>query len=202
MNARHKKVQTAPNSVRIIAGQWRGRRVPVLNSEGLRPTTDRVRERLFNWLMHDVAGARCLDLFAGSGALGLECLSRGAAFVQFVESDKRIAQNLRVSVNLLSQGDATDTNAHIHESHGVHFLKQVSQPFDIVFLDPPFQSDLLVSCIDALQQYNCLTDNALVYIEQAAKTDLPKLPEGWEIHREGTTGQSRYALALCSRNTV
>lgn len=201
MKSRSKNTQSAPNSVRIIAGQWRGRRVPVLSRDGLRPTTDRVRERLFNWLMHDIAGARCLDLFAGTGALGLECLSRGARSVQFVEADKQVAQTLRESLALL----ATDNNSEfveVEESNGIHFLSRVTEPYDIVFLDPPFQSDLLAQSIAALSRYACLAEGALVYIEQAAKTDLVELPKDWKVYREGQTGQSRYALALYSPNEL
>jgi len=102
--------------------------------------------------------------------------------------------------NTPSSGDSGAVN--ITQSHGLHFLNQVTEPFDLVFLDPPFQSDLLVSCIQALQENDCLADGALVYMVFAAKTDLPILPKSWEIHRQGSTGQSRYALALSSRNTV
>lgn len=198
MKSRSKNPQAAPNSVRIIAGQWRGRRIPVLSRDGLRPTTDRVRERLFNWLMHDIAGARCLDLFAGTGALGLECLSRGASFVQFVEADKRVAKTLGESLALLANG----SNSEVEECNAIDFLNRQSGLYDIVFLDPPFQSDLLAQSIAAISQPGCLADGALIYIEQAAKTDLVELPKNWQVYREGQTGQSRYALALYSPNAL
>jgi 16S rRNA (guanine966-N2)-methyltransferase len=178
------------NTIRIIAGQWRARRLPVLEHDGLRPSTDRVRETLFNWLMHDIGGARCLDLFAGSGALGLECLSRGAESALFVESNKRVAsqleQNLQ-SLNALESGEVLSQNA-------LNLVRQqASKPFDLIFLDPPFESDLLTQVMPLLNENGWLADNALIYVEQPSKQDPYETP-GWTVYKEGKAGYSRYTL--------
>lgn len=179
------------NTIRLISGQWRGRRLPVLDSDGLRPTTDRVRETLFNWLMHDVSGANCLDLFAGSGALGLECLSRGAARVEFVESNKAVCETLRSNLFSLEVG----RKASLHCDDGLAFLNhQPVEPFDLVFLDPPFSSNLIEPAMTLLVANDWLAESALVYVEQSSTRDDPRVPETWSIHREGKAGQSRYWL--------
>ena len=178
------------NSIRIIAGQWRARRLPVLEHDGLRPSTDRVRETLFNWLMHDVSGARCLDLFAGSGALGLECLSRGAESVLFVESDRRVAAQLQQNLQALSaleSGEVLNQNALNVVRH------QALKPFDLVFLDPPFDSDLLSQVMPLLHGNGWLAEGALIYVEQPSKQDPYPTPD-WQIYKEGKAGYSRYTL--------
>lgn len=178
------------NTIRIIAGQWRGRRLPVLDHDGLRPSTDRVRETLFNWLMHDISSARCLDLFAGSGALGLECLSRGADSVVFVESNKRVAEQLQQnlqSLQALDKGDVINQNA-------LNTVRQQAKaPFDLVFLDPPFDSDLLSQVMPLLNDNGWLADNALIYVEQPSKQDPYPTPD-WAVYKEGKAGHSRYTL--------
>lgn len=178
------------NTIRIIAGQWRGRRLPVLDHDGLRPSTDRVRETLFNWLMHDISSARCLDLFAGSGALGLECLSRGADSVVFVESNKRVAEQLQQnlqSLQALDKGDVINQNA-------LNTVRQQAKaPFDLVFLDPPFDSDLLSQVMPLLNDNGWLADNALIYVEQPSKQDPYPTPD-WTVYKEGKAGHSRYTL--------
>ena len=180
------------NTIRIIAGQWRGRRLPVLDSQGLRPSTDRVRETLFNWLMHEVPGARCLDLFAGTGALGLECLSRGAEFVQFVELNKAVAQQL--SENLVQLAVSADS-ACCTLADGLRFVStKPSDAFDLVFLDPPFADSLLASAISCLSGNGWLAPGALVYIEQSSKHSIESLPPEWTLYREGRAGQSHYSV--------
>ncbi len=178
------------NTIRIIAGKWRGRRLPVLDSLGLRPTTDRVRETLFNWLMHDVPSARCLDLFAGSGALGLECLSRGAASVAFVEADKRVAASLVANLGTLGSSDASVTVGSALR----YLTKPPKSPFDLVFLDPPYQSDLLAPALDLLSEQAWLAERALVYVEQSSAETPVNIPEDWFEHRSGRAGQSRFSL--------
>lgn len=186
--------RTKSNSIRIIAGSWRGRRVSVLDSEGLRPTTSRVRETLFNWLMHDVAGATCLDLFSGSGVLGFECLSRGAGFVDFVESDSAAAQNIQSNISLFLTGDE-QSKVNVNRQDALRFLKEKKDKrYDIVFVDPPFQSSLAVQSLSLLSELGCLNDNALVYIEQDSNHDRLQAPKGWQLHREGQAGQSAYQL--------
>ena len=182
------------NQIRIIAGEWRGRKLPVIDLPGLRPTTDRVRETLFNWLMHDVAGARCLDLFAGSGALGLECLSRGAKFVQFVESNRQAAQALQSSLTRLDSNETSDRYS-ISLNQAERFLSvPPAAPFDLIFLDPPFASDALVHVSVALQESAWLAPQAKIYIEQSARAEPTALPSGWSELRSGSAGESRYAL--------
>jgi len=183
------------NSIRIISGSWRGRRLPVLDSDGLRPTTDRVRETLFNWLMHDVNGANCLDLFAGSGALGLECLSRGAEFVQFVEANAKVAASLSANLNTLLSDKA---RADVSQQDALNFLKSnQGKRYDVVFLDPPFQSELAVQAIKLLLDNNWLGEKALVYLEQDSNLDVINVPEQWQVYRQGSAGQSRYAVYIC-----
>jgi len=185
------------NSIRIIAGTWRGRRLPVLDSEGLRPTTDRVRETIFNWMMHDIHGANCLDLFAGSGALGFECLSRGAKFVQFVESQHKVMTSLSDNVSsLLSSADGLRANIVCQDA--LSFLSSVNHKrYDIVFIDPPFQSNLAVQAVQLLVNNNWLNDNALVYLEKDSKLDAIEVPSSWKVYRQGSAGQSNYTLYSC-----
>lgn len=183
------------NSIRIISGSWRGRRLPVLDSDGLRPTTDRVRETLFNWLMHDVNGANCLDLFAGSGALGLECLSRGAEFVQFVEANAKVAASLSANLNTLLSDKA---RADVSQQDALNFLKSnQGKRYDVVFLDPPFQSELAVQAIKLLLDNNWFGEKALVYLEQDSNFDVINVPEQWQVYRQGSAGQSRYTVYIC-----
>jgi 16S rRNA (guanine966-N2)-methyltransferase len=183
-----------PGEVRIIAGAWRGRRVPVVAAVGLRPTGDRIRETLFNWLAPVIEGARCLDLFAGTGALGLEALSRGAAAVVFVERAPAAAAALEASLRKLGgeRGRVIATDA-------LRFLDGPSQRFDIVFLDPPFgEADLGKLC--TLLAGGWLAGGARVYLEMPRAQALPGLPPGWEVLREKTAGQVRFALAQAAQS--
>ena len=185
------KQRAKTNSIRIISGQWRGRRLPVLDVEGLRPSTDRVRETLFNWLMHDVSGARCLDLFAGTGSLGLECLSRGAASAVFVESDRKVAAQLQKNLQTLGSDDTGEVSVQ----SAISFLGQPARSqFDLIFLDPPFGSDLLAKVMPLLSENGWLADGALVYVEQASKKDPEATPQGWQTYKEGKAGYCRYSV--------
>ncbi|MFT6723260.1 MAG: 16S rRNA (guanine966-N2)-methyltransferase [Arenicella sp.] len=185
------KQRAKTNSIRIIAGRWRGRPLPVLDIDGLRPSTDRIRETLFNWLMHDISGARCLDLFAGSGALGLECLSRGAESSVFVESDRRIAAQLQQNLHTLDTLD----NGEVVVQCAINFLRHpASRQFDLVFLDPPFESNLLVQAMPLLVDNGWLADGALVYVEQASKKDPEVVPQQWRQYKEGKAGYCRYSV--------
>lgn len=176
--------------MRIIGGSWRGRRLPVSSEASVRPTGDRVRETLFNWLAPVIPGMRCLDLFAGTGALGIEALSRGAAEVCFVEREPRIAQLIEASLQRLGTHDA-----RVVVADALRFLRGVPQPFDLVFLDPPFgEVDLTGLC--TLLCGGWLTGKARVYLELPRGQTLPVLPQGWELLRESTAGQVRFALAL------
>lgn len=177
-----------PGTLRIIGGKWRGRRFEVSDQAGLRPTPDRVRETLFNWLQPTIAGARCLDLFAGSGALALEALSRGAAEVVAVEHNPTAHQMLRAATARL---EATGLVAL--QADALAFLAGSPQPFDVVFVDPPFDSDLLIHVPELLEQ-GWLARPAWVYLECAPGQDQAPLPESWEILRHKRAGDVVYRL--------
>jgi 16S rRNA (guanine966-N2)-methyltransferase len=184
--------QTA-NQVRIIAGTWRGRRLSFAPVPGLRPTPDRVRETLFNWLAPVIRGARCLDLYAGSGALGLEAASRGAAEVVLVDNDRQVVAALGRQLETLGAHQVRVVQAEVLE-----WLFGPSSTFDIVFLDPPFRRGMLHPCIQQLAGRGWLSDQARVYIE-AEKGLVPELPENWELLRSKAAGQVGYHLAVCRR---
>lgn len=163
------------------------------DADGLRPSTDRVRETLFNWLMHDLAGAHCLDLFAGSGALGFECLSRGAASVDFVEAAAPVVATLQSSWQQL-QDDAAGQARILHRDALLHLRETPARHYDLVFLDPPFQADLLDPVIQLLAAGAVLATGAMVYIEQDARQTPVEVPEHWQLYRQKSAGQSRYSL--------
>ena len=187
---RNNAVQNKPNTLRIIGGEWRSRRIRFPGLKGLRPTPDRVRETLFNWLAAEVAGSRCLDLFAGSGALGLEALSRGAASVTFIEREREAADRLRETATHLAPGRVAVLHAD-----ALAWLGGASQPFDIVFLDPPFDSGLLPVAMRALESGGWLAPNARIYLEGPARAGPPALPDDWILHRSGRAGAVGYHLA-------
>jgi len=194
MTKKQRQHQAASNSfqLRIIAGMWRGRKITFQEAEGLRPTSDRIRETLFNWLGNDIIDARCLDLFAGSGALAFEALSRGATHVDLVELNSNSARLLTKHLNVLGS-----TNAIVHNLSAQNWLDQYSSaspPYDLVFLDPPFHKSLLEQCFEQLNQKNLLAHNALLYVETGRNELLPDLPSGWDIYREKTAGQVCYRL--------
>jgi 16S rRNA (guanine966-N2)-methyltransferase len=168
---------------------WRGRKLRFPPSPEIRPTPDRVRETLFNWLGSRLPGARCLDLFAGSGALGLESLSRGAAHVTFVERDAAAARELRAR---LSEWGAT--GADVEQGDALRFLGGAGRPFDVAFLDPPFESDFLTSAADRLESGGWLAPGALIYVECAARNGLPPLPPTWTTTKAKQAGEVGYHL--------
>ncbi len=179
-----------PNTLRIVGGRWRGRRLPFPSVEGLRPTPDRIRETLFNWLQGMVDGARCLDLFAGSGALGLEALSRGAAEILLVERDARVATNLRNQLRLLG----AEGQGRVVQGDALTVLAGLGQPHQLVFLDPPFRQGLIAPCLQQLAAGGWLAAGAWVYVESEAELTFPPLPAPWEIFRQRTAGQVAYGL--------
>ncbi|APC13479.1 MULTISPECIES: 16S rRNA (guanine(966)-N(2))-methyltransferase [Providencia] len=187
-----KKPQSAPlGQIRIIGGKWRGRKLPVRDSEGLRPTTDRIKETLFNWLMPVIRDARCLDCFAGSGALGFEALSRFAQTVTFIELDKQNAQLLAENKTRL-QAD----NASVVNNNTLNILNQSGAPFDVVFIDPPFRKGLLNETIQLLEKNQWLAEESWVYIESEAESPLTDIPANWQLHREKIAGQVAYRLFI------
>lgn len=184
------------NTFRIIGGTHRGRRFEFPGDLSVRPSPDRVRETLFNWLLPVISGARCLDLFAGSGALGLEALSRGAAFASFVEAAPRAASAIREHLGALREG----ARAQVHAGDVQAFLRAApAEPFDIVFLDPPYGAGLLEPACAALEHNGWLAAESRIYIECGAKDGLPPLPDNWEVLREKRAGQVGYALAMRQR---
>lgn len=178
-----------PGKVRIIGGRWRGTRLEVPSRPGLRPTSDRVRETLFNWLQPVLPGARVLDLFAGSGALGLEAVSRGAACAVLVEHDPQLARALRDTAARLQgaagavEVAAADAMAWLHV--------QPDGGFDLAFVDPPFDANLWGGVLPALAPK--LAADAWLYVESPAE-GAPAPPSGWRLHREGHTRDVRFAL--------
>lgn len=200
--------------LRIIGGKWRGRTIRFPDLPTIRPTPDRVRETLFNWLQHHIQGACCLDLFAGSGALGFEALSRGAAQVTMVDQSARVIEHLRsccqhfkiprVSLKIPRSPPASRPLCQRGQSVAIvqakipEQIRLIRGEFDIVFLDPPFHQDLVESCCNKLS--NLLNEHALIYIEvESARRDL-QLPETWRIIRDKQAGQVRYLL-ISTKNT-
>jgi len=183
--------QSAKGEVRIIAGLWRGRKLPVLTSQGLRPTGDRVKETLFNWLMPYIVDSECLDCFAGSGSLGFEALSRQAAKVTFLELEKAVAQQLSKNIQTLKCAD----RAQVVNQNSLQFLNQPqNQPhFDLVFLDPPFNFDLAEQAIALLDKNHWLRPQALIYVETEKDKGL-NVPENWALLKEKNSGQVSYRL--------
>ena len=175
-------------SVRIIGGRWRGTRLPVADSPGLRPSSDRVRETLFNWLQPVLPGARVLDVFAGTGVLGLEAVSRGAASAQLVEAEPKLAQALRsAAARLGAEGEVA-----VHQGDALLWLRAQSQPgFDIAFVDPPFAADLWSKILAALPAV--LAADAWLYVESPSG-HVPLMSPEWALHRENRSRDVRYAL--------
>ncbi len=175
--------------LRIVAGKWRSRLLPIADEMGLRPTSERIRETLFNWLVPNIEGSKCLDLYAGSGALGFEALSRGASEVVFVEHSAGAVAALKESVATL---DAA--GGRVLETDALRYLQGDSEPFDIVFLDPPFAADLLEDLCRLLDERDWLAAGARVYLEQDHDRPLPRLPDGWAVLKQKTAGKVRYTL--------
>lgn len=179
------------NSVRIIAGAWRGRRVEFPDAPGLRPTPDRVRETLFNWLQPSIVGARCLDLFAGSGALGLEALSRGARELVFVERAPLAAHQLRTQLSRLGG----ESRGRVIEVGAARFLRTPGETFDVVFVDPPFGENALAEYLPQIAAGSWLASGALIYLENERSAGVPALPEGWTLLKSKTAGEVAFHLA-------
>ncbi len=185
------------NAVRIIAGSLRGRKIHFHPGEGLRPTLDAVRETLFNWLMLNIQSARCLDLFAGTGALGFEALSRGAATVTFIDANCNAIKDLHANLRecgLSSKAKVLEGNALTHA---------LDQVYDLIFLDPPFHQGLLQQALDLIQQKNWLATDGMVYFEAERELDLtPALSENWQLHRHKKMGEVQYGLLQSLKDFV
>ncbi|MCH9697984.1 MAG: 16S rRNA (guanine(966)-N(2))-methyltransferase RsmD [Gammaproteobacteria bacterium] len=176
------------NQVSIIAGQWRGSKISVVDFEDLRPTSGRIKETLFNWLQFEIRGLTCLDLFAGSGALGFEAASRGAEKVIMVERQPKICRHLELTAQRL---EAKQINVFCNSA--LDFLGSDQLVYDLVFLDPPFRSDLLDEVCQTLEESGILAENAKIYLE-TAKSNHPHLPTTWTILHSKSAGDVNYKL--------
>ncbi|WP_304985684.1 16S rRNA (guanine(966)-N(2))-methyltransferase RsmD [Coxiella-like endosymbiont] len=184
-------VRYLSGKLRIIGGKWRGRKIAFPSLPELRPTADRIRETLFNWLFPYIEDAYCLDLFAGSGALGFEALSRGCAHVTFLDHSKSVIEILQKNAEILN---ATNTEFVCEEFPSV-IPELKNSPFNIVFLDPPFYQELINQAILWLEKTKILAPEAYIYVE-AEKNISFILPSNWEIYREKRTTSIVYRLFL------
>lgn len=192
------KNRPGSGQVRIIGGQWRSRKLPIQDLEGLRPTTDRVRETLFNWLAADLAGARVLDCFGGSGALSLEALSRYAKYAKVFELQKSAALQLKSNLVTLKceQADVINGDTLTLLKHGT------SEGFDIVFIDPPFRKGLAPQCIELIDTHAWLNDGALIYVEVESELANLAVPASWQGLKEKLAGQVCYRLYQYHAETI
>ena len=179
------------NQLRIIAGKWRGRKITFPEQEGLRPSPDRVRETLFNWLQTHTTGAHCLDLFAGSGALSFEAASRGASHVTCIELNAAPAASIKKNIALL-QADVIS----LVQQDALKFLKgsTPNKKYNLVFLDPPFSENLLEQSCELLEKNEWLTDSAFIYLESDKDLDKYSLPSNWMLIKQKKAGQVLYGL--------
>lgn len=196
-------------SFRIIGGQWRSRRLSFPAIEGLRPTTDRVRETVFNWLNTEIQGSRVLDVFSGSGALGLEALSRGATSLLAIEKDKQAAKALQANIDLLIPATQDSKTIKVQHADALTFLEHLkitstnkdiagssskTDLFDLVFLDPPFRKGLLQETLQLLDQHPSIENGALIYVEREKEMHSISLPAAWTLLKEKIAGQVLYQL--------
>lgn len=185
-----KQKSQSEGQLRIIGGQWRSRKITFMDAQGLRPTPDRVRETLFNWLAPHIEGASVLDVFTGSGALFFEALSRGAKHALALDTNPQVIKSLQYHLTLLDC-----SHAHVQLKNATAFLEQPSnQCFDIVFLDPPFHQNLLQPCCQLLESQHWLTEQAWIYTECEESNQQLQLPANWQLYREKKAGQVHYAL--------
>jgi len=185
------KKKSRQGQLRIVAGNWRSRLLQIADVPGLRPTAERIRETLFNWLVPRIYGARCLDLCAGTGALGIEALSRGASSVVFVEQSSVATQTLKANIASLSASGTEVLNIDAQK----YLAESKVEAFDIVFIDPPFADDLQHELCRLLAVRKWLADDARVYVEMDRDQPALRLPENWQELKNKTTGNVRYVLA-------
>ena len=182
-----KKTSQHPGRIRIVGGKWRGRKFPVPEVAGLRPTPDRVRETLFNWLQPVIAGARCLDLYAGTGLLGLEAVSRGAAGAVLVEQDSSLIAQIKRNIEMLDAGG----DVLVEQAEALSWLRHNQSRFDLVFLDPPFGQGLIEKSASLLKERRCLQPHAMIYVESEPELQLP---DGFRVVRQGKAGKVKFML--------
>ena len=182
-------LKSAPQFVKIIAGQWRGTKLPVLHKEGVRPTSNRVRETLFNWLQASIEGSHCLDVFAGSGALGFEAISRGASTAELIDNDPEIIKLLSEQAQRLHAD-----NINIMRVDGVQYIEQTKHQYDCIFIDPPFSKFNYEEILEKISNSQIVKENALIYVE-APIGELPKkIPASWQWKRQSKAGDVEYGL--------
>ena len=177
------------SKLRIIGGEWRSRQIEFDDAPGLRPTPSRVRETLFNWLQTDIAGSRCLDLFAGSGALGFEAASRGAKSVTMVDSNGKTCRKLQENIDRLGA-----VQISVRQSEALSVLAACNEAFDLVFLDPPFAQNLIPPVCRALTGQGVLAPHAKIYLETERGLKLEDLPAAWTLSKQKTAGEVSYCL--------
>ncbi len=182
------------SGLRIIGGEWRSRRISFAAIDGLRPTPGRVRETLFNWLQFSITGARCLDVFAGSGILGIEAVSRGAASALLIESNVRACAAITAAIQAL----ATQRVQLLQGNAIVLLATAPKDGYDIVFLDPPFRMGLVSMVVDRLESYGWVVSGSKVYIEQERDSRFLELPPNWRILKRQNAGDVAYYL--CERD--
>ncbi len=196
-----KNKNSGTNTLRIIGGEWRSRKLPFIDAQGLRPTPDRIRETLFNWLQGSIHGANCLDLFAGSGVLGLEALSRGADQVVFVEKNKAVANQLKENLALL-KADA-EVHQEVHQTDALEYLSAPSKPllFDLIFLDPPYREGLLEKVLKIIcdQEQGFVSKNTLIYLEHETEESFDWSEFGLSILKQANAGQVKSYLMRIDR---
>ena len=178
------------NKLNIIGGEWRSRQLSFIETPGLRPTPGRVRETVFNWLRYDIAGKHCLDLYAGSGALGFEALSRGAKSVVQVENNSQACQCLQANALALLAG----ARLKIVQSDVLRYLDGQAEAFDVVFLDPPFDLELIAPTLKRLEENGWLAKQAMVYVESERHFCFPAMPENWRPLKSKSAGEVGYHL--------
>ena len=190
MAKRQKQNNPRSGRLRIVAGNWRSRLLDIADVPGLRPTSERIRETLFNWLEPRIHGARCLDLFAGTGALGLEALSRGAGSAVFVEKSMLAVSTLTANIKTLDAERAV-----VRHMDALDYLRgENTERFDIVFLDPPFAAGMIDDLCRLVADQKILANDAYIYIEQERSKTEPELPAGWDVLKNKTAGSVRYML--------
>ena len=185
--------------VRIISGSWRGRKLPVHDLEGLRPTIDRVKETLFNWLAQDIPNSTCLDVFAGSGGLGFEAASRQAKLVTLLEMNQKAAKQLEMNAK-----EVKADNIKVINTDALTYLRQPGTPFDLVFLDPPFRKGLLAETVQLLENNGWLAENAIIYVETEKELQLEDMPENWNFTETKQRGNraTDYLKGTLNENTA
>jgi 16S rRNA (guanine966-N2)-methyltransferase len=193
-----KQSTKASGHIRVISGQWKGRKLPVLDLDGLRPTTDRTKETLFNWLAPYIAQAKCLDAYAGAASLGIEALSRQANHCVFYEKDKAAARQIQSNLQLVK---AANSSYQVVQGDTLQLLSQSSQQekFDVIFVDPPFNKGLATKTIRLIDEKDWLAEDGIVYIETELASANYDTPNTWQVLKESQTKQLCYRLYQKSR---